>query len=40
MHKLFDLATLWEYLPLERRNPTEIVKARSQFGTHLAIQFL
>jgi DNA-binding transcriptional LysR family regulator len=26
MHKLFDLATLWEYLPLERRNPIEIVK--------------
>lgn len=25
MHKLFDLATLWEYLPLERRNPIEIV---------------
>jgi integrase len=29
MHKLFDLATLWEYLPLERRNPTEIVKIKN-----------
>jgi integrase len=28
MHKLFDLATLWEYLPLERRNPIEIVKIK------------
>ncbi|MEI9979096.1 MAG: site-specific integrase [Edaphobacter sp.] len=28
MHKLFDLATLWEYLPLERRNPVEIVKIK------------
>jgi len=29
MHKLFDLATLWEYLPLERRNPIEIVKIKN-----------
>jgi integrase len=29
MHKMFDLATLWEYLPLERRNPIEIVKIRN-----------
>ena len=29
MHKLFDLATLWEYLPLERRNPIEIVKVKN-----------
>jgi integrase len=29
MHKLFDLATLWEYLPLERRNPVDIVKIRN-----------
>ncbi|WP_158792272.1 site-specific integrase [Granulicella sp. L60] len=29
MHKLFDLATLWEYLPLERRNPTDIVKIKN-----------
>jgi integrase len=29
MHKLFDLATLWEYLPLERRNPVEIVKIKN-----------
>ena len=29
MHRLFDLATLWEYLPLERRNPVDIVKIRS-----------
>lgn len=28
MHKLFDLAALWEYLPLERRNPIEIVKVK------------
>jgi integrase len=28
MHKLFDLASLWEYLPLERRNPIEIVKIK------------
>ncbi len=28
MHKLFDLATLWEYLPLERRNPVDIVKIK------------
>jgi integrase len=28
MHKLFDLATLWEYLPLERRNPMAIVKIK------------
>ena len=26
---LFDLATLWEYLPLERRNPIEIVKIKN-----------
>jgi integrase len=29
MHKLFDLATLWEYLPLDRRNPIEIVKIKN-----------
>jgi len=29
MHRLFDLATLWEYLPLERRNPIEIVKIKN-----------
>jgi integrase len=29
MHKLFDLATLWEYLPLERRNPIELVKIKN-----------
>jgi hypothetical protein len=29
MHKLFDLATRWEYLPLERRNPIEIVKIKN-----------
>jgi integrase len=29
MHKLFDLATLWEYLPLERRNPVDIVKIKN-----------
>jgi integrase len=29
MHKMFDLATLWEYLPLERRNPIEIVKIKN-----------
>jgi integrase len=29
MHKLFDLATLWEYLPLERRNPIDIVKIKN-----------
>jgi integrase len=29
MHRLFDLATLWEYLPLERRNPVDIVKIRN-----------
>ena len=28
MHKLFDLAVLWEYLPLERRNPVDIVKIK------------
>jgi hypothetical protein len=28
MHKMFDLATLWEYLPLERRNPIKIVKIK------------
>src|ERR1700751_3253976 len=28
MHKLFDLAALWEYLPLERRNPIDIVKIK------------
>lgn len=26
MHQLFDLAALWEYLPLERRNPIDLVK--------------
>ena len=29
MHKLFDLATLWEYLPFDRRNPIEIVRIRN-----------
>jgi integrase len=29
MHKLFDLAALWEYLPLERRNPIDIVKIKN-----------
>lgn len=29
MHKLFDFATLWEYLPLERRNPIELVNIRN-----------
>jgi len=29
LHKLFDLATLWEYLPLERRNPVELVKIKN-----------
>lgn len=29
MHKLFDLATPWEYLPLERRNLIEIVKIKN-----------
>lgn len=29
MHKLFDLATLWEYLPLERRNPIDVVKIKN-----------
>ena len=28
MHKLFDLAALWEYLSLDRRNPIEIVKIK------------
>lgn len=28
MHKLFDLAALWEYLPLERRNPISIIKIK------------
>jgi integrase len=28
MRLLFDRATLWEYLPLERRNPLELVKIR------------
>ena len=28
MHKLFDLAALWEYLPLERRNPVDLVKIK------------
>ncbi len=26
MRRLFELATLWEYLPMERRNPVEIVR--------------
>jgi integrase len=26
---MFDLATLWEYLPLERRNPLDIVRIRN-----------
>ena len=29
MHKLFDLSMLWEYLPLERRNPIEVVRIRN-----------
>ena len=29
MHKLFDLATLWEYLPIERRNPVDLVKIKN-----------
>ncbi len=29
LHKLFDLATLWEYISLDRRNPVEIVKIRN-----------
>ncbi len=29
MHKLFDLATLWEYLPMERRNPIDLVKIKN-----------
>jgi len=28
MRRLFELATLWEYLPIERRNPVEIVKIK------------
>jgi integrase len=28
MRLLFDRATLWEYLPLERRNPLELVKIK------------
>ena len=28
MHKLFDLAALWESLPLGRRNPVDIVKIK------------
>jgi integrase len=26
MRRLFELATLWEYLPMERRNPVELIK--------------
>ncbi len=29
MHKLFDLATLWEHLPMERRNPIDLVKIKN-----------
>jgi hypothetical protein len=28
MRRLFELATLWEYLPIERRNPVELVKIK------------
>jgi hypothetical protein len=28
MRRLFELATLWKYLPIERRNPVEIVKIK------------
>jgi integrase len=28
MRRLFELATLWEYLPMERRNPVELVKIK------------
>jgi hypothetical protein len=24
MRRLFELATLWQYLPMERRNPVEL----------------
>lgn len=29
MHKLFDLSMLWEYLPLERCNPIEVIRIRN-----------
>ena len=29
MRQPFDLATLWGYLPLQRRNPIEIVKIKN-----------
>jgi len=28
MRRLFEMATLWEYLPMERRNPVELVKIK------------
>ncbi len=28
MRKMFELATLWEYLPIERRNPVDLVKIK------------
>ena len=28
MRRLFELATLWEYLPIERRNPVELIKIK------------
>ena len=28
MRRLFELATLWEYFPTERRNPVELVKIK------------
>jgi integrase len=28
MRRLFELATLWQYLPMERRNPVELVKIK------------
>jgi integrase len=28
MRRLFELAALWEYLPIERRNPVELVKIK------------
>jgi hypothetical protein len=28
MRKLFDLATLWEYFPADRRNPVELAKLK------------
>jgi hypothetical protein len=37
MRLLFDRATLWEYLPLGRRNPLELVKIK-RVTKRIAIQ--